>query len=247
MKKQIISLLLVCVFFWANLLWAAPIPQPDNEEPETETSGPAAPASTDALKLGTKPVLSWTEDSVLAICVANCGATNASKLYAYYNGASFPAGTQSYNVKEDTSWYVLYKLPGSSWQRITNSMLGSQPAARTANIYADTNQTQNNGGYRVWTKNKKGKYEEMNLSNEDFAVLVVPNQWDQKGRPNNFTVVIKDRATGHVIIHVKNVKITHWGKTIRTLGIAAAITVGIGTVVFYAPGILLALPGTMLY
>lgn len=241
MKKQIVSLIMVLFFSWSNILWAETIhPQP--AAPQAQSSAPSAPANPDALKLAVRPVISFTTDNVLVICAANCGSTAASNFYAYNNGAGFTNGTQAWNIEEAGNWFVFYQLPGAAWQRVTNSMLGKAPSpigtgSATDNMYK--NQPPK-GHYRLWNKNGKN-WQEFNLDNPNFSTLIVPSAIDPKtGRPESLLVVIKDLPSGKIIVHTENVKITHWGKTIRTLGIAAALTIGFGAAVYYAPGIILA-------
>ena len=241
MKKQIISVIIASVFFWSNFLWAgATHPQPTG--PQAQSNAPSAPANPDALKLAVEPVIKFTTDNILVICAANCGSTAASNFYAYNNGASFTDGTQAWAIEETGTWFVLYQLPGATWQRVTNSMLGKAPSATETGSATDNNTHKNQPSkvhYRVWKKQGK-KWQEVNLDNSTTSVMVVPVYWDEKGRPINFTMIAKDRQTGHIIIQAQNVKITHWAKTVRTLGIATALTVGFYCAIFYAPGVILA-------
>ena len=95
--------------------------------------------------------------------------------------------------------------------------------------------------YQRFDYGKDGILHEIHDSNLD--VYTIPCLLDKKGKPIAFDVYIIDKSDPkqiHRTITVYDVKITHWGKTVRTLGIAAAVTTSVGLLVFWAPGVILA-------
>jgi hypothetical protein len=229
MKKRLIASIMIVIFSWSSLLWAN-YPQPTDNPPP-----PPPPATPDVLTLASQPVLSWA-DNVLIICVANCGSSNASNLYARYNGGLWPANTQTRIVSQANGIYTIeYLLPGTNtWQPIKWTMLGS------LNSVNGTSATRPVPAKKY--EKRGNKWEE--VENDEWSGVAFPIKVDKKGRPSVFYMVLKNKRTGEIIAPNMNIKITHWGKTIRTLGIVAGLTTSAGLALFYTPAILFWLPLT---
>jgi len=225
LKKQIVSLIVLVSFACAEA-WAIP-------SPDTETRQPAS-ISADTFSYGTEPVLTWNPDRFLVICLENCSSTNAVNLYARYKNGPFPGETKIRTNPAGNLWTVEYALKGSvQYLPIKKDMLFKLEATPTA--------SENPGQeikYKAW-KNKGGKKGEV-IQSPDWAVFAYPIVRDKKGRGEVYWVIVKDRQTGKLIVPAMNVKITHWGQTIRTLGLYAALTVTAGYLVIYVPGIIIA-------
>jgi len=224
-KKQIISLVVLLLFAWADV-WA--IPTPSESDANQSASIP-----TDVFSYTSEPVLTWNPDRFLVICLENCGSTEAVNVYARYKNGPFPGGTKTRTTPVGNLWTVEYALSGSSqYLPIKKDMLFKLETTPTAENPPQEVK------YKAW-KNKGGKKGEV-IQTPDWAVFAYPIVRDKKGRGEVYWVIVKDRATGKLIVPAMNVKITHWGQTIRTLGLFAALTTTAGLLVFYAPGVIIA-------
>ncbi|MFA5187733.1 MAG: hypothetical protein WC460_00020 [Patescibacteria group bacterium] len=231
MKKNL-SLVMACVFIWANTAFAN-YPGPDVNSSE-------APATDNVTYYVTpQPVLSWTKGNILEICQNKCGQTDAEIVYASYRGKGFPAETKAKPKKENTGYTVVYQLPGSkAWETITRQMITNQVSSANVNLPTKTPE-----GLPI--QQMQYKYIEESglffMENETTTVYVwgVIKINDQIIAQN---ICIIDRKTGKTTFSTTNVeiKITHWAELGKCLGIVAGIATTVGLLVFWAPGVIIA-------
>jgi len=94
--------------------------------------------------------------------------------------------------------------------------------------------------YQKFVKGADGKYHE--VYDNTLELYLIPCLWNKKGKPLTFDVYIIEKSVPkdiHTTIIVTNVKITPWGRTLRTQGMAATKTTSAGLLIYWAPGVIL--------
>ena len=240
MKKQIITTITICIFLWTSIIGASNLATPNGTPQQVAENG-------NILQLNSEPVISITSNHILIICKANCGAKNAEKVYALYQGKKFPPGTNfqvvETKLREKKIYTVEYQLPdNTAWFPITTNMVTDTPPQLSSTEPPMEQPTTISMRYQRLEKkgkNKRGKDQWQVVEDNNFIVLGIPLVYE-KGKPVVMNVIVKDKETGNIIVIAPNVKITHWGKTIRTLGVVAGLTISAGVLIYWAPGVIIA-------